>query len=228
MGLVAVYFLYAIYVGGDAWRLETMAGNRFVAFTMPLFFALTNALLNEFLARLDRRHAPSRLRTASVLASVTLVFALAFNGFLSKDFSKRWSQVVTVSPSATRLDLKARVVVQTLALGKILEPDALVAVIWAGIPAYFSEYRLADMLGYNDRQLARGPSALHVTLEKPLAFVPGHNKFNAHYTLGTQKPDLVFQLWTMSEEQIQRVMRRHGYVKRQYWVRENSPYLRGE
>ena len=56
--------------------------------------------------------------------------------------------------------------------------------------------------------------------------MPGHNKWDAHYTLGTLRPDLVLQLWSMSEQHLQRVMKRHGYVEREYWVRRDSPYLR--
>jgi hypothetical protein len=225
-GLVVGYLAYAIYVGGDAWRLERVAGNRFVAFTFPLFFALSNALANEGLAWLDRRGAGSRRRTGALLGALVLGFALVFNGFLSEGFGKRWQEVVTVSPNGLAVGMRARALAQTLALGKVLKPDAMVAVLWAGIPAYYSDYRMTDLLGYNDRHIAKGPSAIPVSSQDPLAFVPGHNKWDAHYTLGTLRPDLIFQLWSMSEEHLERVMRRHGYVKRDYWVRRNSPYLR--
>ena len=83
------------------------------------------------------------------------------------------------------------------------------------------------MLGYNDRLLARFRPTIRTTLENPLAFVPGHNKFDAHYTLRQWRPDLVFQFWTASDAQLEKYRDHYDYLQRgEYWIRRGSPYER--
>src|SRR5262249_28817754 len=49
--LFLAYCAYDVYVGGDSWDgAFNVQANRFIAFVMPLLFALVNALLNELQA----------------------------------------------------------------------------------------------------------------------------------------------------------------------------------
>lgn len=66
-------------------------------------------------------------------------------------------------------------------------PDASIAVVWAGAIPYFASRDAVDLLGKSDRYVARLPA------RRP--FVPGHNKWDYAYSIGTKRPDLIVQLW---------------------------------
>ena len=107
-----------------------------------------------------------------------------------------------------------------------MRPGALVAVVWAGIPSYFTDYRMADVLGYNDRVVAHGPAMLLLSAATARAFQPGHMKWNYDYLLGTLRPDIVFETWPVRYQAIPFFMAKYGYAKRDgTWLREDSPQL---
>ena len=62
-------------------------------------------------------------------------------------------------------------------------PGARIAHFWAGAAPYFSERPALDMLGKSDRHVARLRSSAE-------DYQPGHNKYDAPYSLGL-KPDVV-------------------------------------
>jgi hypothetical protein len=63
-------------------------------------------------------------------------------------------------------------------------PDATVADSWAGVTPYFSERRGIDFLGKCDAHVARMAAASDGS-------VPGHNKFDFDYSIGTLRPNYV-------------------------------------
>jgi hypothetical protein len=217
-----LYFGYSIYVGGDVWEFSAVGANRFVSFAMPLVFVVLDALLNS---AFDTRAAARRpaLRWTAV-AAATAICWLSFNGLWFADRAgERWRNLAVSTPP---LQLEDHIghVQATIGLRQWLRPDALLAVVWAGIPSYFSDYRMADLLGYNDRTVAHGPAMMQLTPATAGAFQPGHMKWNYEYLLGTLKPDLVFETWPVRHPDIPSVMGRFGYVQRGgYWVREGSP-----
>lgn len=72
-------------------------------------------------------------------------------------------------------------------LKKIITIDGVIATVWAGAPAYYSERKMIDMLGKSDRKIAS---------QKPIGKIyPGHNKWNYEYSIGKLKPDIVLMLW---------------------------------
>lgn len=74
-----------------------------------------------------------------------------------------------------------------IVLGRFLgqrHPGASMAIDAAGKIPYFSKLRSLDMLGLSDRHIAREPPREGVNR------VPGHNKFDPDYVLGT-RPDLI-------------------------------------
>ncbi len=71
----------------------------------------------------------------------------------------------------------------------------MVATAWAGIPAYFSNYRMIDILGYNDRTVAHMQPVVPLDEDHFDTFRPGHAKWDEQRLLGEQRPDAFFQIW---------------------------------
>ena len=91
---------------------------------------------------------------------------------------------------------------QSLAVRDVTTSDAVIATVWAGAPGYYMERRMIDILGKNDRQIAR-QSPNTMAADSPVATLyPGHNKWNYDYSIGEQRPDVVFQLWNPTSEDL--------------------------
>ena len=109
-------------------------------------------------------------------------------------------------------------------LQAIAEPAAVVAVVWAGTPAYFSDFRLVDTLGYNDRHVARGKPVHELTEDNFEEFLPGHVKWDYPYLLDHYRPDAFLQLWGGHE--VIRLLRSRGYRRvGDLWVDPASPRI---
>ena len=204
-----------------------MRANRFVAFAMPMIFVLWNALCNQALSalaawrRLRRRRlarrdgAPPRARrrepllTRLALTAATVGALLLANGlWLQDNADDNWQALVLLS-RPLHADKYAEILGQVRKLEAIADADAAVAVTWAGITAYFSDFKMVDELGYNDRHIAHGPPALEVDEDTYGTFVPGHAKWDLTYVVEEQRPDALLQIWGGRQAVI--VLRRHGY-----------------
>jgi hypothetical protein len=73
-----------------------------------------------------------------------------------------------------------------MALQRATEGHVSVAADWAGAIPYFARRPAVDLLGKNDRHVARGPLRA--------AFYPGHSKWDVEYSIGRLRPDIV--VWT--------------------------------
>jgi hypothetical protein len=109
------------------------------------------------------------------------------------------------------------------------EADARIATIWAGVPAYYSNRTMLDLLGKNDTFIAT--SAPHGE------FFPGHNKWDYNYSIGKLQPDVVFQTFDRGlEENLHQRIMNWGYKKmcpitgtfssRGYYYRSNSKQIK--
>ena len=109
------------------------------------------------------------------------------------------------------------------------EADARIATIWAGVPAYYSNRTMLDLLGKNDTFIAT--SAPHGE------FFPGHNKWDYNYSIGELQPDVVFQTFDRGlEENLHQRIMNWGYKKmcpitgtfgsRGYYYRSNSKQIK--
>ena len=109
------------------------------------------------------------------------------------------------------------------------EADARIATIWAGVPAYYSNRTMLDLLGKNDTFIAT--SAPHVE------FFPGHNKWDYNYSNGELQPDVIFQTFDRGlEENLHLRIMNWGYKKmcpitgtfgsRGYYYRSNSKQIK--
>jgi len=239
LALPAMIFLlccaYSVYVGGDAWE-EEVAANRFVAFAMPLVFVLFNALANQALAaahRRSRRLRRHRTRAAAgeplplryALLAATVAALLAANGLWQQDgLEESWKSFTGVN-RPTHADRYAALLGLVHKLQRIAEPAASVAVVWAGTPAYFSDFRMFDTLGYNDRRIAHGKPARQLDEDNFADYVPGHVKWDYRDLLEVRRPDAVLQLWGDLDIVVP-MLRAHGYRRAgDLWLAPASPWI---
>lgn len=94
-------------------------------------------------------------------------------------------------------------------LEKVTREDAVIAVVWAGAPVYYSNRPAVDLLGKNDRRIAKmdPPTPEPGTWNEK--FVPGHNKWDFDWSISNLEPDVVFQYIQLSGEESK--LRRLGY-----------------
>ncbi len=199
----AGFCAYSICVGGDAWESKGGA-NRFISTGIPLFFVLLTysfEMLREVLVKSHKsilgyqRSILGRLFPAETLSKVALVAftfvgLVNFNALVDIHSLKYWLLLerhpfIAGSERYVRI---ARVV------NEMSMPQATVAVVTAGIIPYFSERPAIDLLGKNDKVVARGP--MHIPPDLRLIDLrPGHMKWNYAHSLATLKPDIVAQLY---------------------------------
>lgn len=233
--VVALYFAYSVYVGGDVWEKDiNVRANRFVVFVMPLLFVLLNSLLNQGLAAWRRRFPGSEEGAMGTpaqrfaIAALTAAALLSADGlWLSEKADDNWANLL-VTQRPPLVDSQRQVVWQTLVFRQLLKPQATVATAWAGIPAFFTSYRMIDILGYNDRVIARRNPIHPIDEDSYESFTPGHDKYDEIRLLEEQRPDGFFQIWGIKKELglPTEVMPKYGYKKvGGFWLRADSPYL---
>jgi hypothetical protein len=236
---------YSVFVGGDAWEGDVRA-NRFVAFAMPMVFVLFNALCNQAMSALRAMAAPPAegrrplpapgdagpagaprggpllLRYALVTATVGAL--LVANGlWLREDADANWNRFAVLT-RPLHVSSYEQILGQLRALQKIADPAAAVAVTDAGIPAYFSDFKMVDELGSNDRHIARGKPALDLDADNFEQFVPGYAKWDMAYVAEEQGPDAWLQIWGGRQALV--VLRSHGYRRSgDLWIDPSSPRL---
>ncbi len=98
----------------------------------------------------------------------------------------------------------ARMTRYALLLRETTDPDAEIAVVWAGALPYWSRRASLDLLGKTDPVVAAGPAR-----DRP--FHPGHMKTDYAYSVGTRRPDLVAQVFSPSRADL-RAIRSYGYT----------------
>lgn len=209
---------YSVWVGGDAWERAGIGANRFLAVAVPLLFVLWNGVLDEWRAGAGRRARTARAWGVAGATALTLLLA---DGLWS---TEGWRRALVLD-RPLHVNGHARFVRQTVRLaesGKI-PADARVAVVWAGIPAYFSSWEMVDLLGYNDRQVARQEPSVPLGRKRWRDFRPGHVKLGYRHALEAHRPDLIFQTWRPDGADWAPELRELGYRKRGlYWVREGG------
>jgi hypothetical protein len=228
--LFLLYCAYSAWVGGDAWeRNEGVLANRFVAFVFPLVFVLGNGLLNRGLAGIARAArtrrpglGPRALPLWAAFATAAALLA-ATPPWTGVEWGEYWQDLAVTRPPL--LVISHHIVFnQTRELQRIALPGAVVASVWAGIPAYLTDWKMVDILGYNDSVVAREPSAqLYIYLESYLYFRPGHVKWDYEHILQMHHPDAFLQLWGLPNGMERRLLRPRGYRRiNGFWVRLGS------
>ena len=191
LAIIVLHSLYSIYVGGDAYDGYASA-NRFVAPLVPLLFVLATGVVNEALARLPDAWRPVGRSRSYALAALCAAALLASNGLLEVQLHRQWLGYLGIDRPLF-VDKHPKLVERSLRLTEMLEPDALVATSWAGIPVFFADrFRWVDFLGYNDRHIAHGAAYRDLMLDDHEDFHPGHMKFDIPYITGEVRPDAIY------------------------------------
>jgi len=193
--LLIAQIFYSIYVGGDSW--EHKGGtNRFISTVMPIFFVLFCLALDKIrLALFEAERLPSKFRISPqasqwILAVFVIISLFSFNTLLEQDATKKW--LLLKRPIFVQGTMHATEI--GLTVEKITNEQAQVAVITAGAIPYFSNRYTIDMLGKNNTTIARENMHIKYNLDAlEYDYRPGHNKWNAKYSIGELKPDVVAQ-----------------------------------
>ncbi len=201
---------YSVYVGGDAWEHKG-GSNRYISIAMPIFFIL-------FIYAADLIRKSAAIKTQGPWAKsgwftnlALIIFALTsivnFNFEDNFKSLERW----LLLRQPTFIEGNKEYLRISLALEKITEPDAKIAVVSAGAIPYFTDRYAIDLLGKNDVIIAHQKARETGGLFNLSNFRPGHMKWDYDYSIGELKPDVVVQLWEKTEEA-------QGYLDKYYVV----------
>ncbi len=221
--LMATQCAYSAWVGGDAWE-QWHGANRYVSIGVPgwvLCVALLGAELGRRTARWGR--AATWLRPG---------FELAWLAAVVGPFVPLGVEGNALGPATPYdLDYGLPMVEQALALQRVTEPTARVAVVWAGTVPFFAERPTLNLLGRVDARVAQGP--MHQAppgVDPGRWFLPGHLKWDYEISLTGEKPDVILQLWGRPEDAAPWLgeYERHPFPGRTAWFRRGSPLVRWE
>jgi hypothetical protein len=204
--LVMSYFAYSVYVGGDVWEDSGIA-NRFVCFVLPVLAMLVAGGLDA----LARRGVLSARRTSIVAAVACCWLLVDINGLATSPDRGDRLGYLTLQREPPYFAWHRRVLEDVLELDAQVPPFTRVAVTWAGIPAYFSDFEMIDMLGYNDAEVAHAPWTRQLSRRNAAAYLPGHMK--ASLTLALRwDPDVLFQWWPAWGRSQAEMLKSAGYL----------------
>lgn len=166
-------------LAGGLWNVrektaEDLTSPRDLAWGLG-FAALGAALSGLFL--LSRRSG-----TSWGTGRARIAWALAVWALVNGKWSLQW-----VLENAYEMPMNVKVARIGLLIRDSTDPKARVAVIAAGGTPYFSERPAVDVLGKCDRRIAHLP--------RKSVFMPGHDKEDLDYSLGTLRPDVVAHFW---------------------------------
>ncbi|MBM4387892.1 MAG: hypothetical protein FJ088_09160 [Deltaproteobacteria bacterium] len=181
--------LYSVYVGGDAWE-KWGGSNRFISIAMPLFFVLF-AMSVEELRLFISEH--SRIRESRFKYAACFLIIAALVSFNSYGGAKSIKESLLLKDSLHVFDNRIAADM-ALAVKKATTLDASIAVVWSGAIPYFSERPTVDLLGKNDRKIARTAMRQSPGEDGLTFFWPGHLKLDYSYSIGELKPDVLVQI----------------------------------
>jgi arabinofuranosyltransferase len=215
-GLVASILAYQTWVGGDAWLYW-----RFFCPYFPLLALLAVegaaqivALLWKALPAASSLLAP-QWRLAVLAACVPLTA-----GMLAAD--KSFGKEILFTEGAMSVEYNRANMNTGLALKRVLLPGAKVGVTWAGVIPYFSGHIGVDFLGKCDKQIAQMKAQMVGFNGMPS--VPGHNKYDLHYSIEQLKPDFVQTHYWGGDDLL--AYTDANYVRREnILIRKDSPYV---
>ena len=217
---------YSSYVGGDAW--EWWGGsNRYLSIAMPLFFILCACLLDSA-RELLRQHSPREPVACLMMAALVLACLINANALRGDSESLREWLLLSRPLYAHENQI---MVERAQAVRAATRPEATIAVLWAGIPPYFMHRNTIDLLGKNDKIIARGPMQLPTKttgLAPFLFFHPGHLKWNYRYAIGQLQPDVVMQLderLPQARAFLDAAYRESRVSGHTFYLRRNSPHI---
>jgi hypothetical protein len=188
--LIMTQMAYSVYVGGDSW--DWWGGsNRFISIIMPIFFILFACGTRDLTEIITGGMGWKKSNT--LFATLILGALVNFNAISGPAALAEWLLI----KKPLHVEDNQEKVREALLLKRITRKEARIAVTWGGIPIYFSERQGVDLLGKNDRVIARQKM-------RPISgireFNPGHLKRDYAYSIGQLRPDVVAELGRAPEE----------------------------
>jgi hypothetical protein len=183
LALVIASIVYQIWIGGDPW-----AYWRMMAPLIPLLFVLgISSLFN-----LANKY--SMITQINSWKINFPYFVIAFIGILSvyviPNF-KFLSEQFFLKP-ALYTDSFSSYTNMAIATNEILTNNATVALFGSGTMPYYSNFKAIDMLGKSDKKIARLPPDISGAIAwSGMRSVPGHNKYDLHYSIVELKPTFI-------------------------------------
>ncbi|HYL05797.1 MAG TPA: hypothetical protein VE075_07140 [Thermoanaerobaculia bacterium] len=184
--------LTSVVAGGDALEADLQPrANRFLVFAVPLLFVLWNGLINQAAGWLaERRPRDEDLRRFVVTLATVLALAVADGLWLAADGAGNFMALLVGDlPAGVRSH--AETYASLLRLQAALGPGRVVATGSPGMTAYFTGYRVVDLLGGNERRIARSAPAVPLRPGDFADYVPGRAKWDHRYVLARYRPDAV-------------------------------------
>lgn len=167
LGVMALGMAYQTWVGGDPW---------------PYWRQLTPGvvLLAPVLAA-GVATIPGTIRATATGALMVLVaWGLANDPF----WPEASGEVLPYQVEATRDNVRTAQL-----LGKVLDPQAVVAVVWGGTLPYYWPGPAYDLLGKTNREIASLPVDLEYPAFNGMKGTVGHNHHDLAYVLTKVRPD---------------------------------------
>lgn len=204
LAVVALQFVYCIYVGGDAWEWSGFP-NRYLSLVAFPLCACAGIGAGMLISQFTVSRAMPR-----TIAAVAAAAAFAWTSLGD------WSD--TARGNGFQWAEEKRTVEAGLALRAGTTEDFSYAVTWAGMLPYQAKGRHpVDLLGKMDAVIAR--------MDPPDSggdFKPGHNKFDLDHSIGVRRPDAMIHI--MDVPDLETKMTGWGYIKTPggWWILEDS------
>ncbi len=214
LGLFTAQEIYSIYIGGDVWEYYGGA-NRFIAFTMPLFFISLMVTLYSFRTTLKKYYSRfgNKYKIIEVIAIVMIFILLnrANQDELPRLFLIMKPTTVDINQvNQTRTKL-------AYDLKEVVTPNAKVAIAASGLIPYFVHNYFCDTLGKSDRTIAHMPAIMDQKypsiIKEYTSFQPGHMKWDYPHIVNDCKPDIFGDFYQYPNEKNDKYILSHGYVK---------------
>jgi hypothetical protein len=225
---------YSVYVGGDAWEHKGGA-NRFISITIPLFFIIFSLTLYHLrtsaLRYINKQNNNWSLWTSRMVTSLLVFISIFnFNTVINTNYPNQWLLKDDIPPlfvpgtmAYTQMGLMIK---------EVTTPEASVAVVTAGNIPYFAERFAIDLLGKNDKVVARTEPHIHPGLFNPQDdYRSGHLKWDYPYSIGELEPDVIAQIWKDTVTAQEAMGNNYKYVELKgvpMWLRIDSPNIRWE
>jgi hypothetical protein len=230
--LIVTYLAYNLYAGGDAWEESEVGANRFTIVTMPWIIVIFVAggykwamKLSGWISVVLRNLVP----TVATLLLFVLVNQLMFVGH----FQKYWDRFTVANPPYNT-QYQIWNVEKSLRYNRRFGTGDRIATVQAGDVGYFAHAELIDLLGYNDREIARGEPYYDLRVYPLDYYVPGHVKVDYRHAIGELKPDFIVDTWSRwsaeTEAEFEAMLVAGHYVReetggwiREGWVKKEKP-----
>ena len=200
--LIINYLAYNVYVGGDAWEDWDIGANRFTIITIPWALIILVAGGSAWASKI-KGNAARLVNIALPSLACLLVFALV-NGIMFVPDKMKHLERLMVVEEPFNSEYQMWNTLRALEMNDFLGPEDRAATVQAGDIGYFANCELIDVLGYNDRQIARTGSYWHFQYNFVHWYVPGHCKVDYPRVIGELKPDYIVDKWTKFNNDVEK------------------------